>query len=184
MEPEYDADGVKIYCGDCMDVLPELEAESVNCCVTSPPSHANLIEMLSIQIQRFHRIGNVLWASSGTYMTSSFGNAQFFAHNFNLSEFKAIFSLPAFYAKKREEDTKCACGFCVSLAPSVKWLTSFGTWVFHPHIPSECFSKQINTRFLDLANMYPLAVSCLLGISNYTHTVCISLNSNTTIGVN
>ena len=26
-----------IYCGDCLEVLPTLEAESVQCCVTSPP---------------------------------------------------------------------------------------------------------------------------------------------------
>ena len=33
----YDSDGIKIFHGDCRDVLPTLEAGSVNCCVTSPP---------------------------------------------------------------------------------------------------------------------------------------------------
>jgi DNA modification methylase len=30
-------DGVVVYCGDCLEILPLLPAESVNCCVTSPP---------------------------------------------------------------------------------------------------------------------------------------------------
>jgi DNA modification methylase len=33
----FDRDGVKIYLGDCRDILPTLPAESVHCCVTSPP---------------------------------------------------------------------------------------------------------------------------------------------------
>jgi DNA modification methylase len=35
--PYYDHDGITIYHGDCMDILHGLDAESVNCCVTSPP---------------------------------------------------------------------------------------------------------------------------------------------------
>ncbi len=37
MNVVYDDDWVKQYCGDCLDVLPQLEAESVQCCPTSPP---------------------------------------------------------------------------------------------------------------------------------------------------
>jgi DNA modification methylase len=33
----FDRDGVKIYLGDCRDILPTLQADSVHCCVTSPP---------------------------------------------------------------------------------------------------------------------------------------------------
>ena len=33
----FDRDGVKIYLGDCRDILPTLPADSVHCCVTSPP---------------------------------------------------------------------------------------------------------------------------------------------------
>ena len=29
--------GAEMYCGDCMDILPTLEAGSVQCCITSPP---------------------------------------------------------------------------------------------------------------------------------------------------
>jgi DNA modification methylase len=29
--------GLEIHCGDCCEILPTLEAESVQCCVTSPP---------------------------------------------------------------------------------------------------------------------------------------------------
>lgn len=36
-KPAFDRDGVKIYLGDCRDILPTLPAESVHCCVTSPP---------------------------------------------------------------------------------------------------------------------------------------------------
>jgi len=30
-------DQVKIHTGNCLDILPTMEAGSVNCCVTSPP---------------------------------------------------------------------------------------------------------------------------------------------------
>ncbi len=33
----FDRDGVRIYLGDCRDILPTLPADSVHCCVTSPP---------------------------------------------------------------------------------------------------------------------------------------------------
>ena len=36
-EPYYERDGVSLYHGDCRDVLATLPAESVSCCVTSPP---------------------------------------------------------------------------------------------------------------------------------------------------
>ena len=35
--PYYDRDGITIYHGDCLDVLPHLDVESVNSCVSSPP---------------------------------------------------------------------------------------------------------------------------------------------------
>lgn len=37
MEAAYDKNGVRIYQGNCLEVLKALPAESVNCCVTSPP---------------------------------------------------------------------------------------------------------------------------------------------------
>jgi len=37
MEAYYSGDGVEIYCGDCREILPQLESESVHCVVTSPP---------------------------------------------------------------------------------------------------------------------------------------------------
>ncbi len=37
MKPKYDHAGVTIHQGDCLDILPELEAGSVQTCVTSPP---------------------------------------------------------------------------------------------------------------------------------------------------
>lgn len=35
--PTYDADGVRLYVGDCREVMAALPVESVSCCVTSPP---------------------------------------------------------------------------------------------------------------------------------------------------
>ena len=37
MEPYYCSGGITIYCGDSQEVLQSLPAESVQCCVTSPP---------------------------------------------------------------------------------------------------------------------------------------------------
>jgi DNA modification methylase len=37
MKPYYEHAGITIYHGDCREVLPGLERESINCCVSSPP---------------------------------------------------------------------------------------------------------------------------------------------------
>lgn len=37
IEPYYNEDGVRIFCGDCREVLKSLESGTVQCCVTSPP---------------------------------------------------------------------------------------------------------------------------------------------------
>lgn len=37
MKPTLNDDSIQIYRGDCLAVLPSLTAQSVNCCVTSPP---------------------------------------------------------------------------------------------------------------------------------------------------
>jgi len=37
MKPYYQDGAVTIYQGDCREVLKQIEAESINCCVTSPP---------------------------------------------------------------------------------------------------------------------------------------------------
>ena len=33
----FERNGVVLYCGDCVKVMADMQAESVNCCVTSPP---------------------------------------------------------------------------------------------------------------------------------------------------
>ena len=37
MKPDYSRDGIELYCGDCLALLPELEAGSVDAVVTDPP---------------------------------------------------------------------------------------------------------------------------------------------------
>lgn len=37
IEPRFDKDGITLYCGDCLDVMPQLEAGSIDFAVTSPP---------------------------------------------------------------------------------------------------------------------------------------------------
>lgn len=37
MKPHYSQSGIDLYCGDCRDVLADLDAGSVQCCITSPP---------------------------------------------------------------------------------------------------------------------------------------------------
>jgi site-specific DNA-methyltransferase (adenine-specific) len=36
-KPDYERNGITLYCGDCLEILSELEAESVDAVVTSPP---------------------------------------------------------------------------------------------------------------------------------------------------
>jgi len=40
MTPFYDKDGITIYCGDCLEVLPSFEPESIGAVITDPPFNA------------------------------------------------------------------------------------------------------------------------------------------------
>lgn len=57
MEADYDRSGLKIFHGDCREVLSRLDAGSINCCVTSPPldhrRRTDAVEPLRFPIQRF-----------------------------------------------------------------------------------------------------------------------------------
>lgn len=35
--PDWECEGVRLYCGDCLDILPELPEGGVDCLVTDPP---------------------------------------------------------------------------------------------------------------------------------------------------
>ena len=37
MKPEYSRDGIELYCGDCLEILPQLPDGCVDCIVTDPP---------------------------------------------------------------------------------------------------------------------------------------------------
>ncbi|MBE7456566.1 MAG: site-specific DNA-methyltransferase [Planctomycetia bacterium] len=37
MKPRYDRDGLTLYCGDCLEVLDQLEESSVDTIITDPP---------------------------------------------------------------------------------------------------------------------------------------------------
>jgi len=37
MKPDYERDGVRLYCGDTLDIIPRLQAESVYAVITDPP---------------------------------------------------------------------------------------------------------------------------------------------------
>src|SRR3972149_8693480 len=37
MRPYYEDHCIKIYCGDCLEIMPSLEAQTIDLLVTSPP---------------------------------------------------------------------------------------------------------------------------------------------------
>ena len=42
--PDYQRNGIRLYCGDCLDLLPQMEAGSVDAVVTDPPYDAKTHE--------------------------------------------------------------------------------------------------------------------------------------------
>ena len=36
-KPDWECDGVRLYCGDCLEILPTLPAGSIDAVVTDPP---------------------------------------------------------------------------------------------------------------------------------------------------
>ena len=85
MKPYYEDDGVTLYHGDCLSVLREMPAQSVNCCVTSPPyfglrdygsdgqygledSPAAYVETMRLVFSEVHRVledDGTLWLNLG-----------------------------------------------------------------------------------------------------------------------
>ena len=57
MRPDWERDGIQLYCADCMDVLPHLSG--VVCTVTSPPYNQSLE---AIKASGFKKEGNAVWA--------------------------------------------------------------------------------------------------------------------------
>lgn len=95
MEPILSRDGVTIFNGDCREILPHLEAGSVNCCVTSPPywglrdyGHESQIglegtpdqfvsQMVAVfrEVRRVLRDDGTLWLNLGDSYNAYNGNA-------------------------------------------------------------------------------------------------------------
>lgn len=46
IEPRYDKDGVTLYCGDCLEILPQLEAGSIDAVITDPPYFGNFYDQM------------------------------------------------------------------------------------------------------------------------------------------
>jgi DNA modification methylase len=85
LEPAFNRDGVKIYLGDCREILKTLPEQSVHCCVTSPPyfglrdygcdgqigleqtPDAFVAEMVAVfrEVRRVLRDDGVLWLNLG-----------------------------------------------------------------------------------------------------------------------
>ena len=56
MKPYYEQDGITIYCGDCRDILPTLDAGSIDLVLTDPPYGVGATRMtLGTGKKQFHR---------------------------------------------------------------------------------------------------------------------------------
>lgn len=92
-EPAFSRDGVTIHLGDCREILPLLPADSVHCCVTSPPYFGLrdygcdgqigleasplefVAEMVSVfrEVRRVLRPDGICWLNLGDSMAGSWG---------------------------------------------------------------------------------------------------------------
>ena len=68
VKPDYERDGIKLYCGDNVAVMSEMEAESIDLVVTSPPydnlrtygGHTWDFEGVAAQLKRLLKPGGVI----------------------------------------------------------------------------------------------------------------------------
>ena len=66
--PYYQDSYVTIYHGDCREILPELEAESIDLCLTDPPYKEELIHIYGVIAREAARVlkeGKFLYAYAG-----------------------------------------------------------------------------------------------------------------------
>lgn len=94
LEPHWQNDRVTLYCGDALEILKQLPAESVHCCVTSPPYYGlrdygvdgqigleqTPDEYISKMVEVFREVRRVLrsdgtcWINIGDSYAGSWGN--------------------------------------------------------------------------------------------------------------
>jgi site-specific DNA-methyltransferase (adenine-specific) len=57
-KPIYDEDGITLYCGDCIEILPGIESESIDLILTDPPYGIDYQSNMRIVSDKFDKLKN------------------------------------------------------------------------------------------------------------------------------
>lgn len=118
MKPYFDEDGVQIFVGDCREILPQLNADSVQACVTSPPYWGLRDYQIEPQIwggdpAHAHRWGDVVEVNATNHTDKRRWNHARNGRGEEQPDEKQV----AWLRTKVAQGQFCACG---------AWLGSFG----------------------------------------------------------
>ena len=175
----------EIICGSTLDVLKDMEAESIDCVITSPPLGAKVL-LLKVRpriIQGANLISYILskcdLLRTKTRILSIMAEPSFI---FLSPKLKQKFSLPLFNPQVRNDSSYKFYRLFVSELQRIKRLAVFGRRFLHPIIAAEKRMYQIGSRICDLLNSHPFLV-CRSHTISISHTPRITLDGEITIGV-
>lgn len=172
-----DAD-VTLYHGDALQVLRELPDESVDCCVTSPPSDSDAVEFLRANEARFHDRAEFGGTGSGTGMSTPPGDASDLTFLLSRSQGEAVLSLCSLDSQVGQERGERGCGFAISLPPVPQRTPTFGAWIGDTDVSTESLGEEFERSSFDLADVDAFAVARLSRVTDHSDGVRVALDAD------
>lgn len=159
--PYLDDGDVRLYHGDAIETLATLPEGSVDCCITSPPSDADTVEILRPQVEGLalgQRFGGHLQPVDAGLPPSVLADGRFVAANVRLHaravlagpERQTVLGLGPLHAEERKERPDTFGGGLVRHLPGQEVSTVRSLRSRLPEVPAEALFEQLGDLRRDL----------------------------------
>ena len=172
----------KILQGDVLDRLRDLPDESVQCCVTSPPSHTDSVESASYPRDLCHGISVLLRALRATDMPTPTSNTGSFRCLLDISKAQAVLRLRTLDPKEWKDRPKDCGGFLIGDLPGEQRPSFLRTRLADVAGSAEQRREEVHRLRLNLLYADPLAVVRLTTVA-VSHRVGGHLHTDGSIGI-
>lgn len=169
-------DGVQILPGDCRETLRTIAPESV--------LHANSVDLLGVEVKRFHCLANVLWTGSSANMAAPFCDPRFCAGRFEGPERERIQCLRALHTKERKQSFKTSERLRVSYRPRKERTPAWRARLSHVNRTAERLAQRRRDFRSHLPECCSFGIYGLPGVACSPHGVSAFLDSDSSVRVN
>lgn len=174
----------RIIVGHVLDRLADLPAESVHCCVTSPPSNADRIQCLCLAVGGFHRGSKFSRSCAGADMSSAECDLSRFAPLLDNAECEAILCLQPLYAEIRQKSAQAFDGLHVSCRPGMERLAACDAWFGDVKRSAEPIAQERWDLWPDLPQCNAFAEHWSARVTADPHRIGAALNSDRPVAIN